>query len=238
MIKVLSCRFHKGLVPFNMLAFKECSETTFLESGLTKSFTVCNFGNARAIKIIFFSLCSKLDVDFRNGTKNSKNGFRFYDNCLWIGRSKFQQSRTGYLSLAVNVLTNTPKISHITKGDVFHIRFSQSVERIWWKCSHRDFASVWDPLICWPWKRFLKRIYLESVLTKSFTVCNFGNTRGMTIIFSFEMFKIGCRFEKWNKKFRKINLFWRKLLLNWEQQILTIRNRILVIRSQCVNNHP
>ena len=186
----------------------------------------------------FFSLCSKLDVDSRNGTKNWENDFLFSDNCLWIGRSKFQQSRTGCLSSAVNVLKNTSRISHITKGNVFHISFPQSVERIWWKCSHKDFTSVWDPLICWPWKRFLKRSYLESVLTKSFTVCNFGNTRGMTIIFSFEMFKIGCRFEKWNKKLRKNISFLRKLPLNQEQQILTIRNRILVICSQCVNNHP
>ena len=188
--------------------------------------------------MVFCSKCLKVDINSRYGTKNWENAFSFLDNCTVIGSCKLAQFPRLYLSSAVNVLTNTPKISHITKGDVFHIRFSQSVERIWWKCSHRDFASVWDPLICWPWKRFLKRSYLESVLTKSFTVCNFGNTRGMTIIFSFEMFKIGCRFEKWNKKFRKINLFWRKLLLNWEQQILTIRNRILVIRSQCVNNHP
>ena len=35
-----------------------------------------------------------------------------------MGDDKFSQSWTGYLALAVNVLPNTPKIQHITKGDV------------------------------------------------------------------------------------------------------------------------
>ena len=35
-----------------------------------------------------------------------------------MGDDKFSQSWTGYLALAVNVLRNTPKIQHITKGDV------------------------------------------------------------------------------------------------------------------------
>ena len=54
MIKVLSCKFHKGLGPFNMFTVKGCSETAFLESGLTNSLIVCNFGNALAITIFFF----------------------------------------------------------------------------------------------------------------------------------------------------------------------------------------
>ena len=41
----------------------------FLESGLSKSFIVCNFRNKVAMTIIFFSKCLKFDVDFKNRTK-------------------------------------------------------------------------------------------------------------------------------------------------------------------------
>ena len=47
--------------------------------------------------------------------------------------------------------------------------------------------------------RVLKRRYLESGLRKIFTVWNLGNTLAITIIFSFKMFEIWCRFQIWNK---------------------------------------
>ena len=97
--------------------------------------------------------------------------------------NKFSQSRTGYLSLAVNVLRSTPTIYPITKGYIWQIRFSQSNEKIWWKCPHADFAKVWDPLTCWLSRGVLKRYFLESCLTKSFIVCNFRNKVAMTILF-------------------------------------------------------
>ena len=42
---------------------------------------------------------------------------------------KYSQSQTGYLSSAVNVLTNTPKISHTDKGDIFEIISLQKDEK-------------------------------------------------------------------------------------------------------------
>ena len=51
-----------------------------------------------------------------------------------IGLNQEQQILTigtWYLSLAVNVLTNTPKISHITKGYIFQIGSPWSDEKIW-----------------------------------------------------------------------------------------------------------
>ena len=107
------------------------------------------------------------------------------------------------MSLAVNMLRNTPTIEHITKGDNLQIRFSQSDEKIWWKCSHADFTRVWDPLICWLSNGVLKWCFLEIALTKSLTVCNFWNEVAMAIILFFKMFKIWCRIQKWNKKMRK-----------------------------------
>ena len=127
----------------------------------------------------------------------------FKDNCIWIGHDKFTQSRIGYLSLAVNVLRNTPKIEHITKGDIFKIKVSQSDERIWWKCSHEHFTRVLDPLTCWLSKSVLERCFLEIGLTKFFTFCNIWNKVGMVIIFFFLMFEIWCRFRKWKDKISK-----------------------------------
>ena len=77
---------------------------------------------------------------------------------------------------------------------------SHSDEKTWGKCSYAYFTRFWKSLTCWLSKEFLKRCFLKSGLTKSFTVCNFRNKVAMTIIFFFKMFKIWCRFQKWIKK--------------------------------------
>ena len=41
--------------------------------------------------------------------KKPENIFSFKDNYIWIGDEKYSKSRTPYLSLAVNVLRNSPK---------------------------------------------------------------------------------------------------------------------------------
>ena len=93
------------------MTVKECSETVFLESFLSKSLTVCNFQKKVAMTIIFFfSKCLKFDVDYWNGTKKSEKVFGFEVSYIWIGGQNFSQSGTGYLSLAVNMLQNTFKI--------------------------------------------------------------------------------------------------------------------------------
>ena len=118
----------------------------FLNSGLTKSFTVCNFRNKIAMRIIFFFKMFKMWCRFQKWTKKSEKTVRFKDNCIWMGDDIFTQSWTGYLSLAVNVLRNTPKNLDITKGDIFKMRVSHGDEKIWSKCSDADFTRVWDPL--------------------------------------------------------------------------------------------
>ena len=170
--------------------------------------------------------------------KNSEKDFCFSNNCISLGSGKFSQSWTRYLSSAYNVLTNTHKISPNTKGSNFQINFPENDKKTWEKCSHGDFASIWDAFTCWLSKRVLKQGFLENGLSKFFAVCNFGNTLDMTIIFSFRTFKMWCRFQKWNKKFSKSFSFSRYLHLNWEWQILAILNRIDVIGSQCVKKHP
>ena len=111
------------------------------------------------------------------------------------------------MPLAVNMLRNTSKVSPDTRGDIFQINFNEYDEKTWYKCCHGYIASIWDAFTCWLSKRVLKRRFLESALSKFFTVCNFSNTLAMMITVCFKMFKIWCRFKKWNKKLRKSFLF-------------------------------
>ena len=47
--------------------------------------------------------------------KSSEKVFCFLDKCMWIDPAKVPLLRREYLSSAVNVLTISPKILHITK---------------------------------------------------------------------------------------------------------------------------
>ena len=58
------------------------------------------------------------------------------------------------------------------------------------------FASTRDTFTRWLSKRVLKRRFLQSAVTKFSTVCNFGNTLAMTIIFFFKIFQILYRFQE------------------------------------------
>ena len=51
--------------------------------------------------------------------KNSQKIFSFWDNSIWKCCNKVPLSRREYLSSAVNVLTNSPKILHISQRDFF-----------------------------------------------------------------------------------------------------------------------
>ena len=100
----------------------------------------------------FFSKCLKFDVDSRNGTENWEKLIQFQENWIWFWSGKFSQSSTGYLRLAVYVLTNTLKISPITRGDIFQINLPQNDKRhdksalmeipeVFGKLSHADCQS-------------------------------------------------------------------------------------------------
>ena len=106
MIKVLSCRFQKCLGPFRLLTVERCSET-----GLCRHFSNHVFRCLFFRKYISYEghQCSKFDVDFTNGIRNSEKMFCFLDNSSWIGCCKFSPLRKENLSLAVIVLTNNPR---------------------------------------------------------------------------------------------------------------------------------
>ena len=53
--------------------------------------------------------------------KNREKIFCFWDNCISPGIVKLTLLRTGYLSLAANMLANSPKIWHVSKRYLFKL---------------------------------------------------------------------------------------------------------------------
>ena len=161
------------------------------------------------MRIIFSFKMFQIWCRFQKWNQNWEKLFYFSNSCIWIGRAKFWQSWTKYFPSVVNVLILTRQISLITSGDIFQINFPEKNEKTWSKRSHGAFAGIWHAFTCWLSMCVLKRRLLGSGLSKFFTACNFGNILAMTIMFCFKMFKIWCRFQKWNKKLRKGFLFFR-----------------------------
>ena len=71
----------------------------------------------------FFKKSSKFNLDFETSEKNSEKVFSFRDNCIRIGCVELSLLRRVYMSSAVNVLTNSLKILHITKRDFFKLNW-------------------------------------------------------------------------------------------------------------------
>ena len=113
----------------------------------------------------FFSKCLNFDLDFKNARKNSQKVFCFWDNCIWIGIVILSLLRTGYFSLAANVLTSSPKISHVNKRDFFQRNFLCSDWGISARCCDSCFSSAYPRLPCCLSKGPLKRAFLHIYLT-------------------------------------------------------------------------
>ena len=61
---------------------------------------------------------------------------------LELVEKKWLVTKGTHLSLAVNVLTNSPKISDTTKTDIFQLNFWPSDETIWKKGRRAVFRTV------------------------------------------------------------------------------------------------
>ena len=88
------------------------------------------------------------------------------------------------------MLTNTPKFSPKPRAEIFQINFPEfdekhdksalmEISQVFWTLSHCSLS-----------KCVLKQRFLESGVTKIFTVSNLGNTLAMRIMFFFKMFII------------------------------------------------
>ena len=80
-----------------------------------------NFGNTKAMTLNFFSKCSKIYVDFKNAIKYCETVFAFKKKCILIVCDNLSVLWAEFLARAVNRLTNSPKISDMTKRDVFQL---------------------------------------------------------------------------------------------------------------------
>ena len=89
-----------------------------------------------------------------------KKVFGLLDNCIRIDWAIFFLLWQGYLSSAVTVLKNSPKISDLTMRDVFELNLSLNNETIAKTFSGADFCSIWDPFTRWLPKGVLKRNFL------------------------------------------------------------------------------
>ena len=58
--------------------------------------------------------------------KKLRTSFFFIENIMRIGGIKFSLLRREYLSSAINVLTNTYKVLHITKTDFSQLSYLQN----------------------------------------------------------------------------------------------------------------
>ena len=66
---------------------------------------------------------------FQKWSKKLRKNILFLRSFYSTSCCKFSRIRREYLSLAVNVSTNSPKGSHITKRDIFQVSFPQSDEK-------------------------------------------------------------------------------------------------------------
>ena len=160
------------------------------------------------MRVTFFSKCLKFDISLKHAAKIWENNFAFLDNWISIRSSKFQILQREYLSLAVNVLRNTRKRLNITnKRDVLShslslslsLSLSQRYNVIWWKYSHGDFTSVWDPITCWHLNGAMKRGYLDICVTMPLTIRNFQNTQSTRVKLVSKCLEVDVDSRNWIK---------------------------------------
>ena len=128
------------------------------------------------MRIIFFRKWSKFNIDLKNAQKNWEKFFCFWDKCIWICYVKPPLFRREYLSSAVNMLTNSLKISYVTKRDSFTLNYLHSDQLIWERSCGWHWNSVLARLPSCLWSGCLKQDFWEIYLTTSFEVRNFLNT--------------------------------------------------------------
>ena len=133
----------------------------------------------------FFSKCSKFRLEYKNAEKNWENDFYFWDNCISSVIVKLSLLRSGYLSLASNLLTSSRKIWHANKR-LFPTQLP-------WQWSIMMIKVLW----CWfqqclgPFTMLLVQGCFETRLFRHlsnhvFGVRNFGYAKSMRIMFFFQ----------------------------------------------------
>ena len=146
-----SFRFEHFLGLLTMLLLKGIFQQRFLDIYLTTFFGVCKFGNTFAMSVIFFLKVLKISSIFQIFRRKLGKKFFFWDNCIWNGCVKLSLLRREYLSSAVNVLTNSVKIFHITKRDFWNSIYC-AVNNKYGKGDNVSIWKVFGPVhvvACW-----------------------------------------------------------------------------------------
>ena len=134
----------------------------------------------------FFAECCKFHEQFGEAIKNPRNVFSSWDKSVWSCCQKICILRREYLSSGLNVLTNSLKISNVTKADFFQLNLSRihgKIEKYW--CG-ANFGSVSNPLTRWFRKSALKQDLLDGLVNFSFRCDNFSNNKARILFFFFQ----------------------------------------------------
>ena len=123
MIETLWSRFQQWFRWFTMLLDEGSSEMGLFRHLSDYVFVVPNIGNGKSMRVIFFSKCLKLNLNFKNSATNWEKVFSFWDNCIWIGNVKLSRLRTGCFESEANELTSSPKIWHVQKRDFLQLNW-------------------------------------------------------------------------------------------------------------------
>ena len=132
LIKVMWCRFEQCWRTFIILLVEGSFQTDLFRYLSNYVFRIRNFGNTKAMRVIFGFKTSKISPRFENcRNKFRKSFFVSRDNWIWIGIVKLSLLRTGFFLSVANVLTSRTKIWRVSKRDVFEQSFLDSEQWIW-----------------------------------------------------------------------------------------------------------
>ena len=131
MITLLSCRSQQCLGPFTMFLVKRSSETgPFRHLSNLSCLSQSLVSEIHKLWGSTFIENVRIWCKFLKCKKNAqKKGF-FY-SFIWIDCVKLALLRTEYLSSAVILLKNSPKILHITRRDSLKLNFLYSDQLRW-----------------------------------------------------------------------------------------------------------
>ena len=123
--------FEKGeVMEIRTVLFEGFSEMWLFRHLSNYVFGARNFGNTKAIRLIFFLKTFKISVRFQKTNKKLRKSFFFSDKCIWIGIIKLSLIRTRYFSSVANVLTRSPNIWHVNRRDFSEHNFLASYQWI------------------------------------------------------------------------------------------------------------
>ena len=149
-MKILLCILQQCLWLLNILTVLVCTEWWLYRYLHKHVFRSLQFRKDISYETdLFFSKCSKLNLDLTNAVKNWKEMFSFSDNFIWIGCRKFSLLPGKYFSSGDHVLRNGLTIWYNTKKDSLQLKVSQSDDQRWSNYCRVDFSSVWEPLNSW-----------------------------------------------------------------------------------------